>query len=93
MSTKGGNMPYPRILATLVLLAACRWASPALAAEPAGLTEAEFKKLHKQLQPSKNELWSTIPWKVSVREARLLAAKKKKPILVWAQNGHPLAGC
>jgi len=65
-------------------------ASPGPAAE--ALTLAEFDKLHKQLQPSKDELWQTIPWKVSVLEARQLAAKEKKPIVMRVRAGHPL-GC
>ena len=44
------------------------------------------------LSPKKNT-WESIPWIVSVPEARLLAVKQKKPILTWAQNGHPLGGC
>jgi hypothetical protein len=53
---------------------------------------AEFEKLHKELQPPKDELWQTIPWKVSVLEARQLAAKEKKPIVMRVRAGHPL-GC
>jgi hypothetical protein len=74
---------------------ACLWlvaffSSPAPAAE--ALTLAEFKKLHKELQPPKDELWQTIPWQVSVLEARKLAAKEKKPIVMRVRAGHPL-GC
>jgi hypothetical protein len=56
------------------------------------LTLDEFEKLHKQLQPPKDELWQTIPWQVSVLEARRLAAKEKKPIIMRVRAGHPL-GC
>ncbi len=57
------------------------------------LTEADFDKIHKVLSAGKEDPWETIPWMISVREARLAAAKQKKPILLWAHNGHPLGGC
>ena len=66
------------------------FADPAPAAE--ALTLAEFEKLHKELQPAKDELWQTIPWQVSVLEARRLAAREKKPIIMRVRAGHPL-GC
>ena len=68
--------------------------APLAAEEPAapGLSQAEFEKLHKELQPPKDELWRSIPWQVSIVEARELAAKEKKPIFVWVASGEPL-GC
>src|SRR5215475_12924523 len=60
--------------------------------QPAELTVAEFEKLHKDLQPPKDELWRSIPWQVSILEGRELAAKTKKPIFVWVASGEPL-GC
>lgn len=59
---------------------------------PAGLTEAEFRKLHEQLQPSPGELWRTVPWRMSILEARDLAAREKKPLVMRVRAGHPL-GC
>ena len=56
------------------------------------LTLAEFEKLHKELQPPKDELWRTIPWHVSILEGRDAAAKNGKPIFVWVASGEPL-GC
>jgi hypothetical protein len=81
----------------------CRPAAAALALaafaglnaqEPAksGLTLAEFERLHKELQPPKDELWRTIPWHVSILEGREAAAKTGKPIFVWVASGEPL-GC
>jgi hypothetical protein len=64
--------------------------SPDLAA--GALTLADFGKLHQALQPPKDELWQTIPWQVSVLEARKLAIKDKKPIIMRVRAGHPL-GC
>ena len=62
------------------------------AGPPPALTVAEFEKLHQELQPPRDELWRTIPWQVSIMEARDLAAKEKKPIFVWVASGEPL-GC
>ena len=65
---------------------------PLLLLAPSGLTVDEFKTLHAQLQPSKDEAWRTIPWKVSLIEAQAAAAREQKPIFIWAMDGHPL-GC
>ncbi|MGY8732822.1 MAG: hypothetical protein ACKVK0_11830 [Pirellulales bacterium] len=56
------------------------------------LTEQRFHQLHKQLQPAADELWRTIPWRTSLLEAQQLAITEKKPIFIWAMDGHPL-GC
>ncbi|SVC61068.1 uncharacterized protein METZ01_LOCUS313922 [marine metagenome] len=57
-----------------------------------GLTEAEFQKLHRELQPNPKATWRTIPWKTSVLDAQAAAAREEKPIFIWAMDGHPL-GC
>ena len=57
-----------------------------------GLTEAEFQKLHRELQPDPKATWRTIPWKTSVLDAQAAAAREGKPIFIWAMDGHPL-GC
>ena len=56
------------------------------------VTEAEFTSLHRDLQPTGEETWRMIPWKTSLLEAQALAAKEKKPLFLWAMDGHPL-GC
>jgi hypothetical protein len=56
------------------------------------LTEARFKELQQQLQPSPDELWRTVPWKTALLDAQRTAAAEKKPIFIWAMDGHPL-GC
>lgn len=56
------------------------------------LTESKFQKLHAELQPDNSALWRTIPWKTSVLNAQQIAADVKKPIFIWAMDGHPL-GC
>ncbi len=56
------------------------------------LTDAEFRRLHAELQPAPDEPWRTIPWKIALLDAQRTAAKEKKPIFIWAMDGHPL-GC
>lgn len=66
-----------------------------LAAPLAGaaeFTEADFRRLHAELQPDETKLWRTIPWKISVLDAQQTAAEEKKPLFIWAMDGHPL-GC
>ena len=58
----------------------------------AQLTEKDFHTLHKQLKPAADEPWRTIPWKISLLDAQRIAAQQKKPIFIWAMDGHPL-GC
>lgn len=77
----------------IVALVGLHNAPPADARQPAtALTVAEFDKLHKELQPPKDELWRSIPWHVSILEGREVAAKSRKPIFVWVASGEPL-GC
>ena len=56
------------------------------------LTQSEFERLHREVRPGAKEPWRTIPWKISLLDAQRLAAKEKKPIFIWAMDGHPL-GC
>ena len=57
-----------------------------------GLTEAEFQKLHRELQADPRATWRTIPWKISLLDAQRASVSQKKPIFIWAMDGHPL-GC
>ena len=85
-------MYLPRLLA-LTLTATIlvpNFASSSSTAED--LTEQRFRQLHKQLQPAADELWRTIPWRTSLLEAQRRAVTEKKPIFIWAMDGHPL-GC
>jgi len=52
----------------------------------------EFGQFKQACQASFEEPWRTIPWKISLVEAQNLAAREKKPIFIWAMDGHPL-GC
>jgi hypothetical protein len=56
-----------------------------------GLSVAEFRKLHNQVIQAK-EPWQSIPWQLTLLEARAQAAKEKKPIYLLVRSGHPL-GC
>jgi hypothetical protein len=55
------------------------------------LTETDFSELRKILTPATDEPWKTIPWQVSLLEAQKMAAQEKKPLFIWAMDGHPLA--
>jgi hypothetical protein len=53
------------------------------------LSDAEFNKVFKDLQV-KNQPWATIPWQVSLTEARRLAAAERKPIFLVVNTGNCL---
>jgi hypothetical protein len=61
-------------------------------AQTAALDQTEFATLHKQLQPPAEEGWSSIPWKTSLIQACVQAAREKKPLFMVCRAGHPL-GC
>ena len=65
---------------------------PQLSLPGADLDEATFRQLHAEVRPSDDELWRTIPWKISLLDAQQAAAEQGKPIFIWAMDGHPL-GC
>lgn len=73
----------------LVFLFVLLFSPPLLAGE---LTEKRCSELIAELQPGEEAIWRTIPWKLSVLEARAEAFKQDKPIFIWAMDGHPL-GC
>ncbi len=56
------------------------------------LSQADFDSIHKSLQPTGEEVWRTIPWETSVLSAQARAADERKPLFIWAMDGHPL-GC
>src|SRR5947209_2980283 len=60
------------------------------------LTTAEFDKLHARLTRMSTERVWAIPWQLSVREGRELAARENKPLFLWISNNggtHPLGPC
>ena len=64
---------------------------PLMLVVAAELPTSEFERLHAELAP-KDEVWKTIPWQTSLLDARAAAAEQKKPLFIWAMDGHPL-GC
>jgi hypothetical protein len=65
--------------------------APARGAEP--IDASQFERLHSLIKPkAEEEKWAQIPWLASLWEARELAAREGKPILLWEMDGHPL-GC
>jgi hypothetical protein len=55
----------------------------------AGISEAEFARSCKELH-LKNQPWATIPWQVSLTQARQVAAKESKPIFLVVNTGNAL---
>ena len=50
-------------------------------------------QLQALIKPGRGEdRWAAIPWLTDLWQARQLAAKQGKPILLWEMDGHPL-GC
>ncbi len=43
------------------------------------------------IRPRPDELsWQAIPWRTSIPEALSIAARDRKPVLLWTMNGNPL---
>jgi hypothetical protein len=84
-------MRFATVLAAGSLAAAVALAGSARAAEK--IDPARFQQLHALIKPrAAEEKWAQIPWIASLWEARQLAAREGKPILLWEMDGHPL-GC
>jgi hypothetical protein len=61
------------------------------ASEP--IPPEQFGKLHALIKPHPGEdRWAVIPWLTDLWQARQLAARQGKPLLLWEMDGHPL-GC
>jgi len=57
-----------------------------------GLSDAEARRWLRFVQPAPDELkLRAIPWRATLWDAVVDAHREKKPILLWAMNGHPLA--
>lgn len=59
---------------------------------PPPLTGADVARLHRELLPTRAEPWETIGWRVDLLAARDEAIRSRRPLFLWAMNGHPL-GC
>jgi hypothetical protein len=93
--TTGEETSMTALLLTLLLAPA----APPSGLNGSGLNESEprlnetrFARLHQQLQPPAEEGWSSIPWKTSLVQACVEAARQKKPVFMVCRAGHPL-GC
>ena len=84
---KGGVMGK-RVLTICLLLAAFVQS----AVNAGELSQERCSELLSTLKPGKDAVWRSIPWRLSVLEARAIALKEDKPVFIWAMDGHPL-GC
>ena len=65
----------------------------ALTTAPA-IDPAQFEALFASIRPGKSEMrWLEIPWLGTILEGRQAAMTAKKPMFLWAMNGHPLGTC
>jgi len=78
----------PRLFPCLLAAGLCLMARPL----PAEVKEGALQAFEQACRTSMNEPWRSVPWKVSLIEAQNLAARERKPIFIWAMDGHPL-GC
>jgi hypothetical protein len=57
------------------------------------LPAGAFEKLHALIRPQPGESkWATIPWLISLPEARRRAVKEDRPIFVWRAGGGEALG-
>ena len=57
------------------------------------LTEDRYAAVRDRILPTAEEVaWRQIPWRESFWEGVIEAQETRRPILLWAMNGHPL-GC
>ena len=88
-------MTMRRLICYSALLAGLLGVIPVWADEIKPIAADRFAELHKMIrvQPDEQRFWQ-IPWKLSVSEARELAAKEGKPIFVCAgAGGAPIGVC
>lgn len=53
----------------------------------------DWRAIEKQILPTPEEVaWTAIGWEARFFDAVKRAQREKKPILLWAMNGHP-CGC
>ncbi len=82
-----------RILVIALFLLVAAIAVPTTTRLTAGeLNQKNLDQLLAKLTPPTGECWRSIPWTISVLDAQRKAARERKPIFIWAMDGHPL-GC
>lgn len=62
------------------------------AAAAVSLSPDSFPHFFGAIAPPENEVWRSIPWETSLIDAQAVAAEARKPLFIWAMDGHPL-GC
>jgi len=84
------EFPFALAIPLAVFGAAPALQSPSVDVAP--LARAEFERLHRDLVPASPRTWEKAGWRVDLLSAREEARKSRRPIFLWAMNGHPL-GC
>lgn len=73
------------------LLALALVAPQESAAPPPGADAGNHEALLAHVVPSEEELrWRAIPWRATLGDGLRDGAATRKPVLLWAMNGHPL---
>jgi len=55
-------------------------------------SDRDHARVLKHVMPDRADLaWASIPWEATLWDAVIKAHEEKKPILLWAMNGHALA--
>ena len=72
-------------LLCLAMTAAAQTAPPAI-------DDARLSQLRELLAVDKSAPWRNIAWQIDLLAAQRLAVAQRKPLFVWAMDGHPL-GC
>lgn len=58
------------------------------------LTDESLSEWIARIVPGEQEMrWRQAGWRPTLWEGLIDAHKEKKPILLWAMNGHPLGLC
>jgi len=86
------SLIYTRNMKSVLRLGVVGLISTLFGVSYADLSPAEFRYLMKDLQTPQETGWRSIPWKTSLLEAQRIGAQERKPLFIWAMDGHPL-GC
>ena len=81
-------MPTPRAPFLLLLLLLLPWRG--LEASPGAAVDVEATLRH-VLPDKADRAWTAVPWRTTLWDAVIEAHRLKKPLLLWAMNGHALA--
>ncbi|MFT7679283.1 MAG: hypothetical protein ACI8QC_003284 [Planctomycetota bacterium] len=74
-------------LASLALLQS----APAKVAEVPVVTAENLAAIVAAVVPGEDELkWRSIPWRPTLFDGLQDGAEERRPVLLWAMNGHPL---